>query len=68
MPVFWRKYTSIRVSLLLLIIIITNWEPLFVSLSISYMLFVIVLCSFYFCIKLVLEVCIVINLCSKRIF
>nr|DAG25842.1 MAG TPA: hypothetical protein [Bacteriophage sp.]DAH37511.1 MAG TPA: hypothetical protein [Caudoviricetes sp.] len=31
------------------------------------MLFIILLCAFYFSIKLVLKICIVINLCCKRI-
>nr|DAQ65003.1 MAG TPA: hypothetical protein [Bacteriophage sp.] len=68
MPIFWRKHTSISISLLLLIIVITNRKPLLVCLSVSYVFFIVVLCSFYLSIKLVLKVCIVINLCSKRIF
>nr|DAJ76093.1 MAG TPA: hypothetical protein [Crassvirales sp.] len=65
LPILWREYASICVSLLFLIVIVANWEPLFVSLSISYMLFVILLSSFYFCVKLSLEICIVINLRLK---
>nr|DAU52490.1 MAG TPA: hypothetical protein [Crassvirales sp.] len=65
LPVLWREYTSISISLLFLIVIVANWEPLLVSLSVSYMLFIILLSSLYFSIKLSLEICIVINLCSK---
>nr|DAI50454.1 MAG TPA: hypothetical protein [Caudoviricetes sp.] len=65
LPILWREYTSICISLLFLIVIITNWKPLFVSLSVSYMLFVILLSSFYLCVKLSLEICIVINLRLK---
>nr|DAH55141.1 MAG TPA: hypothetical protein [Caudoviricetes sp.] len=32
------------------------------------MFFIILLCSLYFSIKLILKVCIIINLCCKRIF